>query len=182
MKFTLQENQPYPVTISGSWLWLRYASAPIVMETVTGERVTIPQGSVIKNNELLGRVLLHSSESQTIDVEFGKGDFQPPSDGQRVVIELMPPMEIAPNQQVKTKVQPKSSAIDAQELTMPASLEENLTRQKITIRTPSDNAEQVLINGSYPLLAGELIEIESTAAIELTGAETDRVFILECHS
>ena len=182
MRFTLQENQPYPVTISGSWLWLRYASAPIVMETSSGERVTIPQGSVIKNNDLLGRVLLHSPQAQTIDVEFGKGDFQPPADGQRVVIDMMPPLEIAPNQQVSASVLPKSSAINAQELTLPASIEENLTRQKITIRAASDNGEQVLINGSYPLLVGELIEIESTAAIELTGLDTDRVFILECHS
>ncbi|MDN3683910.1 hypothetical protein QW180_07685 [Vibrio sinaloensis] len=89
------------MTISGTWLWLRYASEPILMKTESGEHVTIPQGAVIKkNNELLGRVLLHSSASQTIDIEFGKGDFQPPSDGQRVAVDKMPPVEIAPDQTI----------------------------------------------------------------------------------
>ena len=212
MKFTLQENQPYPVTISGSWLWLRYASEPILMETSSGERVTIPQGAVIKNNELLGRVLLHSSASQTIDIEFGKGDFQPPSDGQRVAVDKMPPVEIAPDQVISlapdqvvslapdqvinlapdqvvslaegSKVQASltmANAITTKNLRMPATIPENPTRKKITIRTPNWNKGAIQLNGNYPLYKGETIEIESTAAIELTGAETDRVLILECH-
>ncbi|MFB9215531.1 hypothetical protein [Vibrio sinaloensis] len=196
MKFTLQENQPYPVTISGTWLWLRYASEPILMKTESGEHVTIPQGAVIKNNELLGRVLLHSSASQTIDIEFGKGDFQPPSDGQRVAVDKMPPVEIAPDQTISfapdqvvtlaegSKVQASlavANAITTKNLGMPATIPENPTRKKITIRTPNWNKGAIQLNGNYPLYKGETIEIESTAAIELTGAETDRVLILECH-
>ncbi|MBV7298932.1 hypothetical protein [Enterovibrio paralichthyis] len=100
MNFELKANQPYPVTISGTWVWLKFATAEIVMETNSGERVSIPKGSVVKNDALLGRVLLHSPQDQIIDIQFGKGDFQPPTDGQRVVIESAPPLEIAPNQSV----------------------------------------------------------------------------------
>lgn len=116
MNVLLRQQQAYPVTISGTWLWLKYAAAPIVLETGIGERVTVHKGAVIKNDALLGRVLLHSDIEQNIEIEFGKGDFQPPSDGQRVVVDSAPPFEIAPGQSVAIAELPAVALVDGQSI------------------------------------------------------------------
>lgn len=123
MNVELKANQAYPVTISGSWVWLKQAAAPIVLETVIGERVMIHKGSVIKNDALLGRVLLHSDIEQLIEIEFGKGDFQPPTDGQRVVVDSLPEMQIAPDQSVNVGSLPAVTLAEGQSVavsTLPA--------------------------------------------------------------
>lgn len=106
MKLELMVNQPYPVTVSGNWIWLRNALKPITLETNIGEWVTLHKGAVLKNAGLIERVLLSSDVHQVIDVEFGKGDFEPPTEGQGVVILSMPAVEIAANQSIKVSELP----------------------------------------------------------------------------
>lgn len=104
--------------------------------------------------------------------------------GQTVSLEALPPVEIAPDQVIKVSqrtpvVIKRSKAVNAQDLALPAELPFNSSRFKVTIKAATANTGDVLINNAYPLSAGERIDIESSALIALTGAETDRVFILE---
>jgi len=202
----LKANQPYPVTISGTWVWLKFATAEIVMETNSGERVSIPKGSVVKNDALLGRVLLHSPQDQIIDIQFGKGDFQPPTDGQLVTISSAPPLEIAPDQLVSVneikalppvEIAPDQSIAVVQRVpvaikkariakadggSLPMSIPSRWTRTKITIKADTNNTGDVIVNGAYPLSPSETIELEYLGAVELTGAASDSVYVMDCYS
>ncbi|MDN3697781.1 hypothetical protein QWY97_10530 [Vibrio cortegadensis] len=104
--------------------------------------------------------------------------------GQTVSLETLPPVEIAPDQVIKVSqrtpvVLKRSKSINAQDSALPVELPFDSSRFKVTIKAATANTGDVLINNAYPLSAGERIDIESSALIALTGAATDRVFILE---
>jgi len=158
---------------------------------------------VVKNDALLGRVLLHSPQDQIIDIQFGKGDFQPPTDGQRVdlgsvpaltlesgqsvKIESLPPVEIASNQYMAVSLgtRPvtlkKASRARARGGNLPMSIPYRSTRLKITIKADANNTGDVIVNGAYPLSPSETIELEYSGVVELTGAASDSAYVMDCY-
>ncbi|MFH0287317.1 hypothetical protein ACGRSR_06650 [Vibrio owensii] len=111
MNTTLIAGQPIPLTPDGNWLYLKAAQGEIeVYREVSGERVTLGQSSVFNVGEgkQLGRLLISSRIDNEIEIQFGFGTFTPPVEGQSVVIQALPsveinalpPMQIAENQQV----------------------------------------------------------------------------------
>lgn len=102
MKISLQAYQPLPVLISGQWVHLEAAEQAVVLESSNGDRVTMRKNAVIKSEQIIGRVLVHSEIDQEISLEFGYGDYTPPQviDGQTVVVSQLPAVEFAPDQSV----------------------------------------------------------------------------------
>ncbi len=254
MNLNLKANQALPVTIAGSWVYLEAAEQSIVLESELGNRVTLKQDSVIKNHDQIGRVLVYSPIDQDVTIEFGFGDFVPPSNingqavvvtqlpkveisagqsvkidfvfvyfvpkstinGQAVMITELPKFEIAAGQSVKVEDLPEltlvagqsvnvgqmpavqvsqlpsvtlaagqqvatqiSSSLAAQQGVMPLSIAANTNRRKLVIKADSANSQAILIAGVYPLEAGERIELETRAAVELTGDAADTAHVLE---
>ncbi len=218
MNLNLKANQALPVTIAGSWVYLEAAEQSIVLESELGNRVTLKQDSVIKNHDQIGRVLVYSTIDQDVTIEFGFGDFVPPSNingqavmitelpkveiaaGQSVKVEQMPALEIAAGQSVNVSQMPAvqvsqlpsvtlaagqqvttqiSSSLAAQQGVMPLSIAANTNRRKLVIKADSANTQAILIAGVYPLEAGERIELETRAAVELTGDAADTAHVLE---
>ncbi|EEW09518.1 hypothetical protein [Vibrio mimicus] len=226
MKISLQAYQPLPVLISGQWVHLEAAQQAVVLESSNGDRVTMRHNAVIKSEQTIGRVLVHSEIDQEISLEFGYGDFTPPQviEGQTIVVSQLPAVEFAPNQSVGVSQLPAikfapdqnvavsqlpaielaanqslavtqlpavelkpdqvlklevSEQLTARESVMPFSVAANTQRSSITLKAKATNTADILINGAYPLSAGEKLELKTRAAIELTGATTDSVAILE---
>ncbi|WP_337921394.1 hypothetical protein [Vibrio cholerae] len=210
MKISLQAYQPLPVLISGQWVHLEAAEQAVVLESSNGDRVTMRKNAVIKSEQIIGRVLVHSEVDQEISLEFGYGDFTPPQviDGQTVVVSQLPAVKFAPDQNVAVSQLPAielaenqslavtqlpavelkpdqvikievSEQLTARESLMPFSIAANAERCGITLKAKAANTADILINGVYPLSAGETLQMKTRAAIELTGAITDSVAILE---
>ncbi|EHU8075448.1 hypothetical protein KZN62_000378 [Vibrio cholerae] len=210
MKISLQAYQPLPVLISGQWVHLEAAEQAVVLESSNGDRVTMRKNAVIKSEQIIGRVLVHSEVDQEISLEFGYGDFTPPQviDGQTVVVSQLPAVKFAPDQNVAVSQLPAvelaenqsiavtqlpalelkpdqvikievSEQLTARESVMPFSIAANAERCGITLKAKAANTADILINGVYPLSAGETLQMKTRAAIELTGAITDSVAILE---
>ncbi|RBM25089.1 hypothetical protein [Vibrio tarriae] len=226
MKISLQAYQPLAVLISGQWVHLEAAEQAVVLESSNGDRVTMRKNAVIKSEQTIGRVLVHSEVDQEICLEFGYGDYTPPQviDGQTVVVSQLPAVELAPEQSVAVTKLPAvnlapsqsvtvsklpavelaanqslavtklpavelkpdqviklkvSEQLTARESVMPFSIAANAERCGITLKAKAANSADILINGAYPLSAGESLELKTRAAIELTGAITDSVAILE---
>ncbi|HAS6439366.1 TPA: hypothetical protein GRR50_23990, partial [Vibrio parahaemolyticus] len=100
-----------PLTPDGNWLYLKAAQAEIeIYRESSGERVTLGKSAVFNVGEgkHLGRLLISSRTDNEIEIQFGYGSFMPPVEGQSVVvqalpsvvIEQLPAVEIAPNQQL----------------------------------------------------------------------------------
>ncbi len=234
MNLNLKAGHALPVTIAGSWVYLETADKHIVLESEQGNRVTLKQDAVIKNHEQIGRVLVYSDIDQDVSIEFGFGDFTPPSNingqsvvitelpkveisaGQSINIEQMPAMqmaagqsvnigqmpavqianlpniqfangqtvgvsqlpavEIAQGQEVTTRI---GNSLNAQESVMPLTIASNDNRRKLRIKASAANTQEIVIAGAYPLSAGESIELETTASIELTGDAADTAHVLE---
>ncbi|MGI2921991.1 hypothetical protein [Vibrio diabolicus] len=111
MNTQLIAGQAIPLTPDGNWLYLKSAQAEIeIYRESSGERVTLGKSSVFNVGEgkHLGRLLISSRTDNQIEIQFGFGMFTPPVEGQsvvvqalpNVVIEQMPAVEIAPNQQL----------------------------------------------------------------------------------
>ncbi|MCX9469097.1 hypothetical protein IG522_16530 [Vibrio cholerae] len=226
MKISLQAYQPLPVLISGQWVHLEAAEQAVILESSNGDRVTMRKNAVIKSEQIIGRVLVHSEIDQEISLEFGYGDYTPPQviDGQTVVVSQLPAVEFAPDQSVAVTQLPAvkfapdqnvavsqlpavelaenqslavtqlpavelkpdqvikievSEQLSARESVMPFSIAANAERYGITLKAKAANTADILINGVYPLSAGEALQMKTRAAIELTGAITDSVAILE---
>ncbi|EJP6368955.1 hypothetical protein [Vibrio cholerae] len=226
MKISLQAYQPLPVLISGQWVHLEAAEQAVILESSNGDRVTMRKNAVIKSEQIIGRVLVHSEIDQEISLEFGYGDYTPPQviDGQTVVVSQLPAVEFAPDQSVAVTQLPAvkfapdqnvavsqlpavelaenqslavtqlpavelkpdqvikievSEQLTARESVMPFSIAANAERCGITLKAKAANTADILINGVYPLSAGEALQMKTRAAIELTGAITDSVAILE---
>ncbi|AQW60515.1 hypothetical protein [Vibrio owensii] len=127
MNTTLIAGQPIPLTPDGNWLYLKAAQGEIdVYREVSGERVTLGQSSVFNVGEgkQLGRLLISSRIDNEIEIQFGFGTFTPPVEGQSVVIQALPsveinalpPMQIAENQQVAISSLPAVSIAANQQL------------------------------------------------------------------
>ncbi|EIA1554042.1 hypothetical protein K6799_000648 [Vibrio parahaemolyticus] len=111
MNTQLIAGQPIPLTPDGNWLYLKAAQAEIeIYRESSGERVTLGKSAVFNVGEgkHLGRLLISSRTDNEIEIQFGFGTFMPPVEGQsvvvqalpNVVIEQLPAVEIAPNQQL----------------------------------------------------------------------------------
>ncbi|EGQ9705244.1 hypothetical protein KZY48_001340 [Vibrio parahaemolyticus] len=111
MNTQLIAGQPIPLTPDGNWLYLKAAQAEIeIYRESSGERVTLGKSAVFNVGEgkHLGRLLISSRTDNEIEIQFGYGSFMPPVEGQSVVvqalpsvvIEQLPAVEIAPNQQL----------------------------------------------------------------------------------
>ena len=95
---------------------------------------------------------------------------------QYVRIESMPVMKVAANQQIGIK---RSAVLATSEVSVfPHDIASNSDRQKLIIKAPATNTAAVMI-GAYGLDAGEKLEIESTAAIAITGSAGDTLHIME---
>lgn len=117
MNTQLIAGQPIPLTPDGNWLYLKAAQAEIeIYRESSGERVTLGKSSVFNVGEgkHLGRLLISSRTDNEIEIQFGYGSFMPPVEGQsvvvqalpNVVIEQLPAVEIAPNQQLAVSALP----------------------------------------------------------------------------
>ncbi|ELA7154682.1 hypothetical protein RAX54_000485 [Vibrio parahaemolyticus] len=117
MNTQLIAGQPIPLTPDGNWLYLKAAQAEIeIYRESSGERVTLGKSSVFNVGEgkHLGRLLISSRTDNEIEIQFGYGSFMPPVEGQSVVvqalpsvvIEQLPAVEIAPNQQLAVSALP----------------------------------------------------------------------------
>ncbi|ELA9288894.1 hypothetical protein QUO15_000260 [Vibrio parahaemolyticus] len=117
MNTQLIAGQAIPLTPDGNWLYLKAAQAEIeIYRESSGERVTLGKSSVFNVGEgkHLGRLLISSRIDNEIEIQFGYGSFMPPVEGQsvvvqalpNVVIEQLPAVEIAPNQQLAVSALP----------------------------------------------------------------------------
>ncbi|HCM0726091.1 TPA: hypothetical protein N2740_001334 [Vibrio parahaemolyticus] len=117
MNTQLLAGQAIPLTPDGNWLYLKAAQAEIeIYRESSGERVTLGKSSVFNVGEgkHLGRLLISSRTDNEIEIQFGYGSFMPPVEGQsvvvqalpNVVIEQLPAVEIAPNQQLAVSALP----------------------------------------------------------------------------
>ncbi|MDF4379614.1 hypothetical protein P3451_06660 [Vibrio parahaemolyticus] len=111
MNTQLLAGQAIPLTPDGNWLYLKAAQAEIeIYRESSGERVTLGKSSVFNVGEgkHLGRLLISSRTDNEIEIQFGYGSFMPPVEGQsvvvqalpNVVIEQLPAVELAANQQL----------------------------------------------------------------------------------
>ncbi|MBE4580538.1 hypothetical protein [Vibrio navarrensis] len=111
---------------------------------------------------------------------------------QSVAVSQIPAVELAPEQSVKVTSLPvvRIAANQAMKVTesdqlgvfdslLPFSVAANSERKRLYIKAKATNAQDVLINGVYPLTPGEKIELATRTAVEFTGLETDGVSILE---
>ncbi|MCG3728987.1 hypothetical protein [Vibrio cincinnatiensis] len=104
------------------------------------------------------------------------------AEGQTVA--LSEPVVLAEGQKVEVSGKVSVARDTAATLTtnaddLPLLVPENKARRVIVIKAPLSNGAAVMINGFYELDAGEKIQLETTASIELTGADGDRVCVLE---
>ncbi|HBC0004682.1 TPA: hypothetical protein NKP42_003222 [Vibrio parahaemolyticus] len=117
MNTQLIAGQAIPLTPDGNWLYLKAAQAEIeIYRESSGERVTLGKSAVFNVGEgkHLGRLLISSRTDNEIEIQFGYGSFMPPVEGQSVVvqalpsvvIEQLPAVEIAPNQQLAVSALP----------------------------------------------------------------------------
>ncbi|EPN4981133.1 hypothetical protein [Vibrio alginolyticus] len=131
MNTQLIAGQAIPLTPDGNWLYLKSAQAEIeIYRESSGERVTLGKSSVFNVGEgkHLGRLLISSRTDNQIEIQFGFGMFTPPVEGQsvvvqalpNVVIEQMPAVEIAPNQQVAVSQLPAVHIAANQQLAVSA--------------------------------------------------------------
>ncbi|CAE6902281.1 hypothetical protein [Vibrio sp. B1FLJ16] len=103
MNTQLIAGQSIPLTPDGNWLYLKSAQAEIdVYRQDTGERVTLAKSSVFNVGEgkSLGRLIISSRTDNAIELQAGYGSFTPPVEGQSVVVQALPPVEIGENQQI----------------------------------------------------------------------------------
>ncbi|EPF7601710.1 hypothetical protein ACSVJ5_002905 [Vibrio vulnificus] len=111
---------------------------------------------------------------------------------QSVAVSQIPPVELAPEQSVKVSWLPvmkiaanqsvkvtESDQLVTLESVMPLSIPANSERKRLYIKAKTTNTQDVLINGVYPLNPGEKIELATRAAVELTGAASESVVVLE---
>ncbi|MCU8149830.1 hypothetical protein M2G93_17075 [Vibrio vulnificus] len=111
---------------------------------------------------------------------------------QSVAVSQIPPVELAPEQSVKVTSLPvvriaanqsvkvtESDQLVTLESVMPLSIPANSERKRLYIKAKTTNTQDVLINGVYPLNPGEKIELATRAAVELTGAASESVVVLE---
>lgn len=99
-------------------------------------------------------------------------------------VALSAPVAIAEGQKVALSapvavVRDVSAALSVNADELPLVVAKNEQRRVIVIKAPLSNGAAVLINGLYEVDAGEKIKIETTASIELTGADGDRVCVME---
>lgn len=102
--------------------------------------------------------------------------------GQKVA--LSEPVEIKVGQAVKLSepihiVRDVAATLSANADDLPLSVAVNDARRVIIIKAPLSNSSSVLINQLFELGIGEKIKLETTAGIELTGIDGDRVCVLE---
>ncbi|WP_187984782.1 hypothetical protein [Vibrio metschnikovii] len=270
MILTVTENQEFLTTFEGQYLYVKAAAGELQFyRELTGERFTLSKSSVyrVKSGEL-GRLIVTPKFSGEIEIVNGWGEFIPPVEGQAVVIESQPAVEIASGQKVALSepvaiasgqqvalsqpvaiasgqqvalsqpvaiaegqkvalsapvaiasgqqvalsepvaiaegqkvalsepvaiaegqkvalsapvavVRDVSSELSVNADELPLVVAKNEQRRVIVIKAPLSNGAAVLIGGLYEVDAGEKIKIETTASIELTGAEGDRVCVLE---
>ncbi|EOB4246553.1 hypothetical protein ACIL2N_002370 [Vibrio metschnikovii] len=256
MILTVTENQEFLTTFEGQYLYVKAAAGELQFyRELTGERFTLSKSSVyrVQSGEL-GRLIVTPKFSGEIELINGWGDFTPPVEGQAVVIESQPAVEIASGQKValsapvaiaegqKVALSAPVAIASGQQVALsapvaiasgqqvalsapveiasgqqvglsapveiaegqkvalsepvkierdiagalyvnadelPLMLPENKQRRVVMIKAPISNGAAVLINGFYEVDAGEKVRLETTAEIELTGAEGDRVCVLE---
>ncbi|EPX4144650.1 hypothetical protein ACW0FS_004330 [Vibrio vulnificus] len=104
--------------------------------------------------------------------------------GQSLDVSSIPEMTIAAGQSVGVSSLPavelkKSASLAAGVHAMPYTIPANAGRKKITIKALSGNAAAVTVAGAYPLEAGEKLELETTAEIQLTGDAANSIAVLE---
>ncbi|MCG6276654.1 hypothetical protein K6U59_07235 [Vibrio vulnificus] len=104
--------------------------------------------------------------------------------GQSLDVSSIPEMTIAAGQSVAVSSLPavelkKSAALAAGVHAMPYTIPANAGRKKITIKALSGNTAAVTVAGAYPLEAGEKLELETTAEIQLTGDAANSIAVLE---
>jgi hypothetical protein len=95
---------------------------------------------------------------------------------QYVRVESMPVQKIAANQFVGIR---RSKVLATEEVSVfPHDVPINEERQKLILKAPSTNTAPVLV-GVFSLDAGERLEIESVAAMTLTGSAGDTIQLME---
>ncbi|HDY8085380.1 TPA: hypothetical protein RQK88_003460 [Vibrio vulnificus] len=104
--------------------------------------------------------------------------------GQSLDVSSIPEMTIAAGQSVGVSSLPavelkKSASLAAGVHAMPYTIPANAGRKKITIKALSGNTAAVTVAGAYPLEAGEKLELETTAEIQLTGDAANSIAVLE---
>ncbi|CAM4235777.1 hypothetical protein VIVU109784_00565 [Vibrio vulnificus] len=104
--------------------------------------------------------------------------------GQSLDVSSIPAMTIAAGQSVGVSSLPavelkKSASLAAGVHAMPYTIPANAGRKKITIKALSGNTAAVTVAGAYPLEAGEKLELETTAEIQLTGDAANSIAVLE---
>ncbi|HDY7522308.1 TPA: hypothetical protein RQJ54_000168 [Vibrio vulnificus] len=104
--------------------------------------------------------------------------------GQSLDVSSIPEMTIAAGQSVGVSSLPavelkKSASLAAGVHAMPYTIPASAGRKKITIKALSGNTAAVTVAGAYPLEAGEKLELETTAEIQLTGDAANSIAVLE---
>ncbi|MDV6251066.1 hypothetical protein [Vibrio sp. EA2] len=162
MNAQMVAGQSIPLTPDGNWLYVKSAKAEIeIYRQLTGEHVKLSQSSVFNVGEgkSLGRLIIISRTDNEIELQFGYGSFTPPVEGQGVVVQSLPninveqlpdvtvkqlpAVEIAPLQQVAISELPTLNIHSMPPITQAATLNVNI--ESLTTAVKISRGQAVLV-------------------------------------
>jgi hypothetical protein len=199
---TMQAYERKDFMIEGDFLFVESCPANVVIYAQRGQ-YELTQGAQIKSNTLNGRVTVENrGEAGRVSLVVGFGEYVPPQIESlevsampavdietmpsveietmpSVEIETMPPVEIAQGQKIEvSNLETISTQFSSSEVSMPHSFASNSARKRLFIKANIGNLNAVQV-GAFPLYAGERLELETTAAINVTGESSDKIQFIE---
>lgn len=205
---TMQPGERQQFRPLGDFLFIEHAPGTVLITTESGGFYELSQGAQIKSERLAGLMTVENKGGAgPVSLMTGFGEYVPPqrenvavsqmpaiafAPGQSVSVRELPAVELAsgqalavtqlpdvafqPGQQVSVKV---GASLTGSVSVLPYTVAENESRHRVQIKAHPDNTDVLTVAGAWPLLAGESIELTTTAQIELTGTATDTACILE---
>jgi hypothetical protein len=191
---TMQAYERKDFMIEGDFLFVESCPANVVIYAQRGQ-YELTQGAQIKSDTLNGRVTVENrGEAGRVSLVVGFGEYVPPQIESLEVsampavdietmppveIETMPPVEIAQGQKIEvSNLETISTQFSSSEVSMPHSFASNSARKRLFIKANIGNLNAVQV-GAFPLYAGERLELETTAAINVTGESSDKIQFIE---
>jgi hypothetical protein len=191
---TMQAYERKDFMIEGDFLFVESCPANVVIYAQRGQ-YELTQGAQIKSDTLNGRVTVENrGEAGRVSLVVGFGEYVPPQIESLEVsampavdietmppveIETMPPVEIAQGQKIEvSNLETISTQFSSSEVSMPHSFAANSARKRLFIKANIGNLNAVQV-GAFSLYAGERLELETTAAINVTGESSDKIQFIE---
>lgn len=178
MNTQLLAGQGIPLTPDGNWLYLKSAQAEIdIYRQDTGERVTLAKSSVFNVGEgkQLGRLIISSRVDNQIELQSGYGSFTPPVEGQSVIVQALPPVEVGDNQFIGVRELPAVEIAPDQQVAvnqLPAV--EIAPNQQVEV----NQLPELNINSLPPITQADTLDfrlVSSLTAIRISASQVVRV-------